>query len=108
MVKTIKEFRSEVRSIRKEIRKKGRKADKKLLASWMDRLLISLEGISPTLDLMQVEIEQLSKIGTTATKSKFAKKSKKVKVKAKKEKVKKEKKVKKKKKKGFFESLLSD
>ena len=41
--------------------KKGENADSKLLGSWLDRLLIALEGICPKLDLMMVEIEELNK-----------------------------------------------
>lgn len=91
MVKTIKEFKNEVKVIRQDIRKRGKKASVKLVASWLDRLLISIEGVTPTLDLMQISIEQLSKAGTKPGKMKvkFKKKTKKKAKKAQKKKKKK-------------------
>lgn len=59
MVKTIAEFRDEMRSLRKEMFKKGEKADMQLLASWVDRLVISLEGLSQSLELMDVEVDTI-------------------------------------------------
>lgn len=94
-MKTIKEFKNEVKSIRQDIRKRGNDADRKLMASWLDRLLISLEELSPTLDLMQEELDQLSKIGTKMKKGKL-------KVKIKKEKTEVKEKKGKKKEKGFW------
>jgi len=60
VVKTIEEFKDEVRLIRKEMYRKGEYADTKLVASWLDRLLISLEGVSIKLDLMMQDIEALN------------------------------------------------
>jgi len=60
MVKTIKEFKDEIEMIRKELYQKGEYADVKLVASWLDRLLISLEDVAPKLDLMMEEIEELN------------------------------------------------
>ena len=61
MVKTIKEFKDEVKMIRREMYRKGQYADAKLVASWLDRLLISLEKVAPKLDLMMLDIEELNK-----------------------------------------------
>lgn len=61
MVKTIKEFKDEMKTLRKEIYRKGKSADTKLVASWVDRLTISLAGVSPKLDLMMQDIEELNK-----------------------------------------------
>ncbi|MBW3022586.1 hypothetical protein KY308_00595 [Candidatus Woesearchaeota archaeon] len=78
VVKTIKEFKEELKMIRKDIYKKGEFADNELIASWLDRLLVSLEEIAPKLDLMMIEIEELSESsGTAPMKKKKAKKAKK-------------------------------
>ena len=60
MVKTILEFKDELRTLRREMRKKGAKADTKLVASWVDKLVISLEGLTPSLGLMREELNQLA------------------------------------------------
>jgi len=60
MVETIEEFAEEIRAIRGEVAAHGEKADVSLLASWLDRLLLSLEKVSPTISLMAVELEALS------------------------------------------------
>lgn len=60
MVKTILEFKDELKTLRREMRKKGRKADTKLVASWVDKLVISLEGLTPSLGLMREELNQLA------------------------------------------------
>lgn len=84
MVKTIKEFKSELKMLRKELYKSSEFADPKLIASWLDRLLISLEELSPKLDLMMIEIEQLSKTSGKAKPMKKRKAKKKPKKTAKK------------------------
>jgi hypothetical protein len=99
VVKTIKEFRSEVKMIRREMYRKGNYADTKLVASWLDRLCISLEGVSVKLDLMMQDIEELNEAMDSCTcgavKKKVKKSKKKVKKKAKKKTKKKAKKKKK-------------
>jgi hypothetical protein len=60
MVKTILEFKDELKTLRREMRKKGAKADTKLVASWVDKLVISLEGLTPSLGLMREELNQLA------------------------------------------------
>ena len=60
MVETIEEFKDEVKLIRREMYKKGEYADTKLVASWLDRLLISLEKVSTKLDLMMQDVEELN------------------------------------------------
>lgn len=84
MVKTIKEFKEELKLIRKDLYRSGEFADPKLIASWLDRLLVSLEDIAPKLDLMMIEIEQLSKSPGKVAPMKTKKKVKKVKKKPKK------------------------
>lgn len=83
MVKTIKEFKDELRTIRRELYRSGGSADPRMIASWLDRLVITLEEIAPKLDLMMVEIEQLSKRPAKAAAKKKTKKKVKKKVKKK-------------------------
>ncbi len=84
VVKTIKEFKDEVKMIRREMYRKGSYADTKLVASWLDRLLISLEEISPKLDLMMQDIEELNEAMDNCTCTPRPKAKKKVKKKVKK------------------------
>jgi len=88
MAETIDEFKDEVRAIRTELAEKGEAADVKLVASWLDRLLLSLEKIAPTLDIMAVELEELNNAvdALTAKKAKVVKKKPGKKKKAKKRK----------------------
>ncbi len=60
MVKTIQEFKDEVKMLRQELYQKGEYADVKLIASWLDRLLLSLEELAPKLDLMMQDVEELN------------------------------------------------
>jgi hypothetical protein len=60
MVKTVAEFRDELRALRDEMFENSERADLKLVASWVDRLAMSLEGLSETLDMHDREIETLS------------------------------------------------
>jgi len=60
MVKTILEFKDELKSLRQDMSKSGESADAKLVASWVDRLVISLEELTPSLGLMREELNQLS------------------------------------------------
>lgn len=60
MVKTIREFKDELKTLRRDMSKKGSNADTKLVASWVDRLVISLEGLTPSLGLMREELNQLA------------------------------------------------
>jgi len=85
MVKTIKEFRDELRMIRQEMYEQGETADAELVASWLDRVVISLDKLSSTLDLLAVEVDVMSKCcGTQSARTKKPKKAKKAKKKAKK------------------------
>jgi hypothetical protein len=60
MVKTVREFRDELRAVREEMYEYGESADVELVASWLDRVVISLEKMSETMELMGVELEVLS------------------------------------------------
>ncbi len=60
MVETISEFEDELKSIREEMKEKGAKADIKLVASWLDRLIIALESVTPTVELIDEEMGVVS------------------------------------------------
>ncbi|MEM4359119.1 MAG: hypothetical protein QXT45_01155 [Candidatus Bilamarchaeaceae archaeon] len=62
MVETLQEFLDEVRTIKQEIYATGENADVKMIASWLDRLLISLEKVVPTLELMAVELAEVTEV----------------------------------------------
>jgi len=59
VVKTIAEFRDELRALRQEMFDNAEIADLHLVASWVDQLVISLEGLTHSLELMDVEVETL-------------------------------------------------
>ena len=61
-MKTLKEFKSEVETLRHDMYEHGHRADTQLVASWVDRLAISLERVSDTLDIMAEELDQLSQL----------------------------------------------
>ena len=60
MVETIKEFQAELRALREEMYQQNDYIDTKLVASYLDRLIISLENLADSLDIMGVELEALS------------------------------------------------
>ena len=60
MTESIGEFKDELKRIRIEIYQNGSVADPRLVASWLDRLIISLENICPALEVMDEEITQLA------------------------------------------------
>lgn len=68
MLKNLKEFKSDMEVLRKDMYHKGEVADPKLVASWVDRLAISLERISDTLDIMSEELDQLAALRVASSK----------------------------------------
>ncbi len=74
MIKTVKEFQDDLRTIRQEMYDHGESADSELVASWLDRLIISLDKLSVSLDLMAIELETLSKRPAQGAAKKPAKK----------------------------------
>jgi hypothetical protein len=60
MVKTLPEFRDELRTLRDEMFQNAETADLKLVASWVDRLAMALEELSVTLELTSQEVETVS------------------------------------------------
>ena len=57
MVKSIEEFREELKILKREMYKKSDTADLKLVASWLDRLVISLEGLAESLEVIDAEVD---------------------------------------------------
>ena len=78
---TLKDFKNEIENLRTDMFRYGSSADVRLVASWVDRLAISLEKVSDSLDLMSEELNQLSKLRShiEATKAKLGSHPKKVK-----------------------------
>lgn len=60
MVKSVEQFRDELRSLRREMFENSETADLKLVASWVDRLVMSLEDLSDSLELMGEGVEAVS------------------------------------------------
>jgi hypothetical protein len=60
MVKTIEEFRDELSALRREMFENAETADLKLVASWVDRLVMSLEGLTDSLELMGEGVDAVS------------------------------------------------
>jgi hypothetical protein len=87
MVKTIEEFKDELRALRREMFANAEVADTKLVASWVDRLAISLEGLSDSLQAIEAELDTCGEccsapampVAKKAKKAKPAKKAKKAK-----------------------------
>ncbi len=63
MVETIDEFAEELRQIRSDMRQRGSFADTKLVASWLDRLIIAMEDITPMLGLMSESLDEVAESG---------------------------------------------
>jgi hypothetical protein len=57
MMKNFSEIREELKNIRREMYKNGGTADLKLVASYLDRVVLSLEDLTETLELMDVEMD---------------------------------------------------
>ncbi len=57
MVKTLEEFKDELRALRREMFANAEVADTKLVASWVDRLVISLEGLGESLLVFEAELD---------------------------------------------------
>ena len=57
MAKTLAEIRDELKSLREDIFQGGESADTKMLASYLDRLLNSVDGLCEALESMESEID---------------------------------------------------
>ena len=71
MVETVSEFRDELRELREDLYLNGEKADVKLLASYLDRLIKALDKLTESLELSSAEIDTLTEccsLGSGASK----------------------------------------
>ena len=59
MAETVDQFRDELRALRVDLYSSGENTDIKLLASYLDRLIIALDDLAQNLDLMSVEVETM-------------------------------------------------
>lgn len=84
MTETVKEFRDELRQLREEMFVNADAADIKLVASYVDRLVLALDRLSESLEMMEAEMDTVSEaeapraatVKKPAKKAKAAKKSK--------------------------------
>jgi len=82
MGETVKEFRDELRQLREEMFVNADAADIKLVASYIDRLVLSLDKLSEALEMFETEIETMSEseapkaMGAKTPAKKAAKKAK--------------------------------
>ncbi|MCI0503649.1 hypothetical protein L0Y65_02955 [Candidatus Micrarchaeota archaeon] len=60
MVKTLEEFKDEMRALRQEMFQNGDTADVRLVASWLDRIAMSLEDLSDSLEGLTQSVESIS------------------------------------------------
>jgi hypothetical protein len=60
MVKTVAEFKEDMKALRQEMYQNAETADLKLIASWVDKLVMSLEDLSETIELMSQGMEEVS------------------------------------------------
>ncbi len=57
MAKTLAEVRDELKSLKEDIFQGGESADTKMLASYLDRLLNSVDGMCEALESMESEMD---------------------------------------------------
>jgi len=60
MVKTVAEFKDEMRALRQEMFQNADRADMRLVASWVDRLTMALEDLSDSLEILTQSVETVS------------------------------------------------
>ena len=56
----MEEFEDELKTLREEIKEKGEFADARLIASWLDRLIIAIENVTPAISVMDEEMSQVA------------------------------------------------
>jgi len=57
MVKTMDELRDELKTLREEMFDSAESADLKIVASWVDRLLIAVERLTESVELMDAMVD---------------------------------------------------
>ena len=60
VVQTIEEFQNELESLRAEIAANPDSIDAKLVAAWLDKLIMSLQGLTNNLGLLAAAMDVLS------------------------------------------------
>jgi hypothetical protein len=61
LMKTLAEFRSDLKALRDDMFHNGENADVKLVASYLDRLVMHLEDLSETLEGMETGMDMMCK-----------------------------------------------
>ena len=60
MSETVEEFKDKLRVLREEMYSKGDRADSKLVASWLNQLILALDGLSDSIELHGTQLELLA------------------------------------------------
>jgi hypothetical protein len=60
MAKTIEDFKEDLRLLRAEMYQNGENVDTRMLGSFIDRLVISLEAFAETMESVDISVETLS------------------------------------------------
>lgn len=60
-MKTVSEIKDDLRTLRDDLFRTGESADTKLVASYLDRLLMSVEDLCDSLEAMETEVETVCK-----------------------------------------------
>jgi hypothetical protein len=60
VIETIEEFHAELENLRAEITANAENVDAKLVAAWLDKLVISLQGLTSKLGLLDAGLDILS------------------------------------------------
>jgi hypothetical protein len=60
MADSIKDFKEELRALREEMFVNADAVDTKLVASYVDRLVLSLDRLADALEMLSVEVDTLS------------------------------------------------
>ncbi len=60
MAKTIEEFREDLRLLKQDLYQNAEMMDIRLLASFLDRLIVSLDELSDRIEAAEISIEEMS------------------------------------------------
>ncbi len=60
MAKTIEEFREDLRLLKQDLYQNAEMMDIRLLASFLDRLIVSLDELSDRIEATEISIEEMS------------------------------------------------
>lgn len=59
-MKTVSEIKDDLRALRDDMFRSGENVDAKLVASYLDRLLLSVEDLSQSLESLEAEVDTVS------------------------------------------------